>query len=214
MQQTSTDLDLDLDFSAEDEANSGLQELSGATSGITDTEQTIKMNAQDEFASNGLDFDISSPAELDSAPTEAPSIEMPMDLPDLSLSMDGMNLELEAEPDPVPVPVLTLPDFESTGPHPPEPTELETEEPSKASDGMLEFDLGSLSLDLGPGTQPPAENGGPAFGDSSLETKLALAEEFVSIGDDDGARALIEEVVAEATGELREKAQRALASLS
>jgi pilus assembly protein FimV len=46
-----------------------------------------------------------------------------------------------------------------------------------------------------------------------LATKLALAEEFVSIGDDDGARALIEEVIAEASGDLKAKAQRALASL-
>ena len=46
-----------------------------------------------------------------------------------------------------------------------------------------------------------------------LATKLALAEEFVSIGDDDGARALIEEVIAEASGELKAKAQRALGSL-
>ena len=79
---------------------------------------------------------------------------------------------------------------------------------------MLEFDLGSLSLDLdGPTTEKPtlapeSDNEDP------LETKLALADEFVSIGDEDGARALIEEVVAEATGEMRAKAQRALANLS
>ena len=42
---------------------------------------------------------------------------------------------------------------------------------------------------------------------------LILADEFVSIGDDDGARALIEEVIAEATGDLKAKAQRALSSL-
>ena len=33
------------------------------------------------------------------------------------------------------------------------------------------------------------------------------------IGDDDGARALIEEVIAEASGDLKTKAQRALSSL-
>ena len=86
--------------------------------------------------------------------------------------------------------------------------------------GMLEFDMGSLSLDL----DPPAAAAPPAAADSAqgplsggedpLETKLALAEEFVSIGDDDGARALLEEVVAEATGSVRERAQHALANLS
>jgi pilus assembly protein FimV len=212
MPHAGSDLDLDLDFSAEDEANSGLQQLSAATPSVSSGEETVKMDAQNDFASNGLDFDISGPGELESAQAALPPMELPQDLPDLSLSMDGLSLDEPVEP--VPAPVLTLPDFESTGPHAPEPIELEAEEPAKASDGMLEFDLGSLSLDLGTGAQTAAEEESSAFGDNSLETKLALAEEFVSIGDHDGARALIEEVVAEATGELREKAQRALANLS
>jgi pilus assembly protein FimV len=54
----------------------------------------------------------------------------------------------------------------------------------------------------------------PQREEDPLETKLALAEEFVSIGDEDGARALIEEVVAESSGDMRAKAQRALANLS
>ncbi|MEN9467615.1 MAG: hypothetical protein RL081_1616, partial [Pseudomonadota bacterium] len=41
-----------------------------------------------------------------------------------------------------------------------------------------------------------------------------LAEEFISIGDEDGARALLEEVVAESSGDMRAKAQRVLANLS
>jgi pilus assembly protein FimV len=79
--------------------------------------------------------------------------------------------------------------------------------------GLMEFDLGSLSLDLessvGGSTQAPDSLTG-----DPLETKLALAEEFISIGDEDGARALIEEVVSEASGDMRAKAQRALAQLS
>ena len=78
---------------------------------------------------------------------------------------------------------------------------------------MLEFDLGSLSLDLdGPASEQHTASDN--LTEDPLETKLALADEFVSIGDEDGARALIEEVVAEATGEMRAKAQRALANLS
>ena len=81
--------------------------------------------------------------------------------------------------------------------------------------GMLEFDMSSLSLDLesssASGSLMAASD---TSGEGPLETKLALAEEFVSIGDEDGARALIEEVVAEATGDMRAKAQRALANLS
>lgn len=59
----------------------------------------------------------------------------------------------------------------------------------------------------------PAGAAVAAAPEDPLATKLALAEEFVSIGDDDGARALIEEVIAEASGELKTRAQRALSSL-
>jgi pilus assembly protein FimV len=77
---------------------------------------------------------------------------------------------------------------------------------------MLEFDLGSLSRDLGDETkaQPTA---GANMHEDPLATKLALAEEFSAIGDDDGARALIEEVISEAAGDMKIKAQRALSSL-
>lgn len=82
--------------------------------------------------------------------------------------------------------------------------------------GMLEFDLGSLSLDLdttaieGPATAttmtaPDME--GP------LETKFSLAKEFWNLGDSDGARALAEEVLAQASGPLKVKAQAFLNAL-
>jgi pilus assembly protein FimV len=101
---------------------------------------------------------------------------------------------------------------------------------------MIEFDMGALSLDL-PGNAPaPAPKAAPAPApsldpdatmaagsldlggsdaapDSPLATKLALAEEFNAIGDADGARSLAEEVVAEASGDLKSRAQRLLAEI-
>ena len=82
-----------------------------------------------------------------------------------------------------------------------------------ADAGMLEFDLGSLSLDLGGDTEQPVIAEAPATTEDPLATKLALAEEFSAIGDADGARALIEEVIEEASGEMKAKAQRALSNL-
>jgi pilus assembly protein FimV len=82
---------------------------------------------------------------------------------------------------------------------------------------MIEFDLGSLAMDLEPAA-PHAdansamqETGGAD--DDPLATKLELAQEFHAIGDTDGARALVEEVVAASTGPLKAKAQRFLAEL-
>ena len=51
-------------------------------------------------------------------------------------------------------------------------------------------------------------------GGDPLATKLALAQEFNAIGDPDGARSLAEEVLAEASGDLKNKAQRFLAEIS
>lgn len=93
-------------------------------------------------------------------------------------------------------------------------------EPAAPTPGLMEFDLSALSLDLGdakPQANSPASNG-PITAATPLEdplaTKLSLAEEFNSIGDTDGARALIEEVLLEASGDVRAKAQIALAKLS
>jgi pilus assembly protein FimV len=100
--------------------------------------------------------------------------------------------------------------------------------------GMIEFDLGALSLDLDTPTAkaaaptakaaavaPQQEEAGSTggfedSGDSSdpLATKLALAEEFNAIGDPDGARSLAQEVLAEASGDLKSRAQRLLAEIS
>ena len=49
--------------------------------------------------------------------------------------------------------------------------------------------------------------------DNPLATKLALAEEFNAIGDADGARSLAEEVLAEASGDLKSRAQKLLAEI-
>ncbi|MEO5771383.1 MAG: FimV/HubP family polar landmark protein, partial [Burkholderiaceae bacterium] len=91
------------------------------------------------------------------------------------------------------------------------------------------YDFGDLSLDLGnAGSKAPAEpaldyssmpaplDDTPAFaGDPSdpLVRKLDLAEEFRQIGDMEGARDLLEEVVGKADGPLKARAQSLLDSL-
>ncbi len=79
--------------------------------------------------------------------------------------------------------------------------------------GPLEFDLGSLSLEL--------EDSVPSDSidlmedkDDPLVTKLALAREFIALGDDAGARTLLNEVIAESSGELKLSAQSALGMLT
>jgi len=185
--RSGVDLDLDLDFSIDDEPGSAISDVTGTR--VPDHEQTVKMEAHDP---NVLDFDISGPAELDASP--------------------GM-IEYNSGHAPLMEPT---PSYEPTGTMPIEAAQPEPVATDKS--GMLEFDMGSLSLDL-ESPVPPApadalDSSMSMAGGDPLDTKLALAEEFISIGDEDGARALLEEVVAEATGEVRAKAQAVLATLS
>jgi pilus assembly protein FimV len=78
--------------------------------------------------------------------------------------------------------------------------------PAKVSDESLDF--GDFGLDEPP--QAPATAGADS---DALARKLELAEEFRQIGDVEGARDLLEEVVAKADGALRSKAQGMLNSL-
>ncbi len=198
-QGSGVDLDLDLDFSLDDEPASAISDVTGGTmSAVTAPvavdEQTLKMDAPSTSGLDALDFDMSGPTPIEALP----------DLPEVSLPMDGLSLDMPTGP--------SAPEFSATNTMPVEPTTMS--DPLKDS-GMLEFDMGSLSLDLESSTASGSLTAAPdTSGEDPLETKLALAEEFVSIGDEDGARALIEEVVAEATGDMRIKAQRALANLS
>ena len=81
-----------------------------------------------------------------------------------------------------------------------------------ADSQMLEFDMSSLSLDLSPTTESPSDI--PSKEHDPLEVKFLLAEEFRSLGDSDGARSLAEEVMANASGPLKVKAQAFLNTLS
>ena len=148
-----------------------------------------------------MDFDMPIEAPVAATPSPEPVHEAAAELPEISLSMD---LDEPAAPH------HPVPEFNATAPA---PVASSVPAADAKDSGMLEFDLGSLSLDLdGPASEQHTASDN--LTEDPLETKLALAEEFVSIGDEDGARALIEEVVAEATGEMRAKAQRALANLS
>ncbi len=177
------------------------------------------------------------------APTPPPTgASIDLDL-DLDFSLDEPNMAASSVPvqdshDTVPLPDLGL-NFDTPTPAPtPEPEPAKPTQPdsgtldfdmsdfspaSKASErapqvdqapsGMLEFDLGSLSLDLGGDEAVTTHGELDKSAENPLATKLALAEEFKAIGDNDGARALIEEVIAEAAGDIRAKAQSALDKL-
>jgi pilus assembly protein FimV len=216
------DLDLDLDFSLGDEAPA-LPPVA---------EPTLVTAAQPE-PTQILNMDFGSTAATPAHPAAAPvliSLDLPettgklepitAGLPDLELSDEGLTFTTEP---------IAAPELPAAAPAP----------AATADSGMIEFDLGALSLDLPPNTAAPApaavsgkagaaqmppraadagstggfEDTGGASGGDPLATKFALAQEFNAIGDPDGARSLAEEVLAEASGDLKHRAQRFLAEI-
>jgi pilus assembly protein FimV len=67
--------------------------------------------------------------------------------------------------------------------------------------------MSGLSLDLG---QTQASETGAS---DSMVTKLALAREFLAIGDNEGARVMAQDVAQKASGELKAQAEALLASI-
>jgi len=90
-------------------------------------------------------------------------------------------------------------------------------------DPSIDFDFGDLSLDLDKSAHVAEDHAasvlpdldmGAAHGDSEpMARKIELADEFRRIGDHEGARELLEEVVGKAEGPLKARAQTMLDAL-
>ncbi len=207
------DFDLDLDFSLDEENASVIHDMGK-------TEQTSKMAAIDSGPAP-LDMDFNMPANsVATMPAPAsghgplefslPSSPAPLGVGHPATGTAGL---AGAASEPEDFRQQAAVSFGTTI-----PGQLATTLGAKAPDapaahGMMEFDMSALSLDLGTPADDPATAPQP-LPEDPLATKLLLAEEFISIGDDDGARSLIEEVILEATGDMKARAQQALAKLS
>jgi pilus assembly protein FimV len=208
------DVDLDLDFSIGDDEPAAAPPQPTLALNVPPAAAAAPMPSLD------MDFGSATVALEPPAAAPAPSPTEParLDAPDLMLPGNSLNFDIEPPSAPAPAP-------QAAAAAPAAPA---------ADPGMIEFDLGALSLDLdapAKGAAAPAASSGPdtestttagtplgsgEFDDSSsdpLATKLALAQEFNAIGDPDGARSLAQEVIAEASGDLKNKAQRFLAEI-
>jgi pilus assembly protein FimV len=90
-----------------------------------------------------------------------------------------------------------------TPPPPVSPPQLRQAQPDNS--GMMAFDATTPSAS--PAMRPSKAG---AKQEDPLATKLALAQEFHVIGDDSSARSLVKEVLAEATGAMKTKAEQFL----
>ncbi|MCF8160667.1 MAG: hypothetical protein K9J76_08180, partial [Polaromonas sp.] len=139
--------------------------------------------------------------------------ENPMDLDfDLDFSLDTPEPAKVAEPTAPALPLVAdsaMPEREAVAPNPAPAAEAVAPAPASTPMDMLEFDFDSLSLDLDDSDVVPTKQP-PLMDSEALESKLALAEEFKANGDLEGANELIQQVINEADGDLKARAQQAL----
>ncbi len=182
---------------------------------------------------DGIDLDLDL-VGMD-APTMSSETTQPFSTAAQFGSDDTLTIEIPGD-DPKTVPVQRPSTAGASAGAAAVPTTIALNNKPPAHDDGLDFDLASLPdlnlpgeapsasmhsgetsmLDLGDfGTETPApaQDGGGG-GDSPLARKLELAEEFRQIGDLEGARDLLEEVVSKADGQLKAKAQSMLEKLA
>lgn len=181
--------------------------------------------AEDDF---DLDIDLDAGSKLSGLESTRPATVMhpPSSLSELSSSLDSGPLS------------DSFPELEPTGMQPlGDLAEFEEANGGKgqAASNPMDFDFGDLSLDLDEPAQSAAAPVAPAApddipdldasslsfdleaesdGGDPLQRKIELADEFRRIGDLDGARELLDEVLSKATGGLRARAQAMLDDLS
>ncbi|MDB5872692.1 MAG: hypothetical protein JWQ07_2134 [Ramlibacter sp.] len=144
---------------------------------------------------NSLAF-TTDPPKAPSPPPPSPAAAAPApaaaDTGMIEFDLGALSLDLGTPATAAPAPAASAPAPKAAAPAEPE-----------AEDSMLS----TAGAPLSTGGFEDTGGGDP------LATKLALAQEFNAIGDPDGARSLAEEVVAEASGDLKNKAQKFLAEI-
>lgn len=220
--------------------STGAAVAAGAAAGLASASFTTQttpqaLQATPEPHSSIVDFDLDLDFSLGdelAAPTPAPApvaysaptpvmpapAAAPVAPADNSLDFSAASFSMPPMAAPAPTVSAALPVMDDSLSFTTEPAVITAASPLDNTGGMLEFDMGALSLDLDAAsadkaTVAPAP--APAVDlEDPLETKFALAEEFRAIGDADGARSLAEEVLAQSNGSLKAKAQAFLNALA
>ena len=162
------------------------------------------------------------PIDFDHEPTTtpqafAPTAEAPMD------SAHGDLAIPHPSSDEVPFEVSDF-DLEPEVTAPSAPVVHHAEAPASGHSPSIDFDFGDLSLDLDKPSAAAAAHAvetaelpeldmGAGGESEPMARKIELADEFRRIGDHEGARELLEEVVSKAEGPLKTRAQTMLDAL-
>jgi pilus assembly protein FimV len=191
-----------------------------------------KGDAHNEFSSTDLPIDF----DHDEVPTVQPNEIQTHATPvahTMPMNMDSGDTARQPHPGAAQDLPFQVSDFDLEPGHvevptiPPAPAQAPAaaRAPAVAAAGgpSIDFDFGDLSLDLDKSAPVPDEHhesvlpdldmGGAHADSEPMARKIELADEFRRIGDHEGARELLEEVVGKADGPLKARAQTMLDAL-
>ncbi len=189
MESTGSGLDFDLDLGGDEPAAEAQSDFSPQGTLIMDSTAlpaTETVSAPDEGGAS-IDFDLGMPGEPSAeAAAELPEEAAPVVTEDSGSTMD-FNLNLDDAP--------VLP-----------------ETPAEAAPATTDIDLSALSLDLG--SDDAAESAAPMDAKwQEVATKLDLAKAYDEMGDKDGARDLLNEVIQEGDAAQKQQAKTMIDAL-
>ena len=189
------------------------------------TAAEARADAESEIPALDFDFDLDSTiGKIDNGASPAPSAEPAaselekavggrFDLPSLELELPGKSAAeraaaAEAEQDAV----LGLDDLDIDLPSLESLSRTAVPRTAASSDGAVpEIDLSAIGLDLEPAPAVPAGADGERW--QEMATKLDLASAYEEIGDKEGARELLDEVVKGGDTDQQKKARSMLARI-
>lgn len=228
--ETPSVLDFDLGFGepeteAEAEPKVTAEEPAGLAPEIETSEpaeDTTILSAEELRAAQEepMDFDISSFQESPAAEAEQPEAAPQTEDGGLDFDVTSTNPSMAAMPEgEAAKEEANLDDdliFDVTTTHPSMPAMEEAEEPAESK--PMDIDLGDISLNLdGIGEEKPAAPTAEGNKDEhwhEVATKLDLAKAYQEMGDAEGAREILEEVLRDGDEQQRETAQGLIDQLS
>jgi pilus assembly protein FimV len=194
-------------------------DLGGAAQGpAAAPDITLDEPSKEPSAASGVDFDLGSTTQAMPKPTAAahPADETVMAGNKGSAGLD-FNLDLGEEKKPAPA--APAPAVEASGGLDFDLNlgDVDTKAPEKKSepdaDATMKVDLSSISLDLGTSEPAPAAKAGGDPKWQEVATKLDLAKAYEEMGDKDGARELLKEVIKDGDAAQKGSAEQLLAKL-
>jgi pilus assembly protein FimV len=133
---------------------------------------------------------------------------------------DGLDFDIDLSFDPAAD--ANHPDSEGfvpseAGEEPTEPrpaVDMESVEPDAALGNALEFDLDNFDLEAAIATEEEPQGDGELADLDEVSTKLDLARAYIDMGDPDGARSILDEVMEEGSDHQKDEARGIMAQMS